>query len=142
MPTAMNEVSRGLSWLMTTLTGDATLTASLPGGVWRDMAPAGSATPFCVVSLQSATDVIGAGGYRQMVNCLFQINLAAPASQYPTLVTASDRLDVLLGRASGQTSDAYILSCTREQTIELPRLEDGVLWSTRRTLQRILISSL
>lgn len=141
MPTAMNETSRGMSWLYSTLSGDATLAALLPGGVWRDMAAPGSATPFLVISLQSATDVIAAGGYRQMVNALFQINLAAPASQYATIVSASDRVDALLGRTSGQTSDAYILSCTREQTLELPRVEDGVLWSTRRTLQRILISS-
>ena len=141
MTTPMNETSRGFSWLYSLLTGDATLAGLLPGGWSRDMADPGTPTPFGVFSLQSATDVKGAGGYRQMVNALYQITIAGPATEYAIIVAASDRVDVLLGRASGSTTDAYILSATREQTIELPKLEDGVLWSTRRILERIYISS-
>lgn len=142
MPTPMNEVSRGVEWLYSTLSGDATLNGLLPGGWSRDMAEPGTPTPFGVIGLQSSTDVLGAGGYRQMVNAVFQLSIMGPASEYPAIVAASDRVDVLLGRASGSVSDAYILSCTREQTLELPKVEDGVLWSSRRVLQRLLISSM
>lgn len=145
MPAQINESSRGLAWLYSTLTSDATLAGLVPGGWWRDMAPPGTAQPFGILTQQSATDVLGSYAQRLMVTALYQVKVCSPASQFATLASAADRLDALIGHTSNLTApsgDATILSCYREQALALSELpSDGVLWSHVGGLYRVLITA-
>lgn len=142
----MQETYRAHLWLQTVLTGDTAFMAIVTGGVYADVAPAGTSAPYAVHTVQAATDVLGSAATRVMTSHVAQVVIYGPSTSYATLATAADRMDTLLGLArNGSTSDSTILACYREQEIDLSELVSAsngasVVWKRVGGLYRLLIT--
>ena len=129
------ESASGYLWLQATLQAASAVTSALPGGIWRGVAKAGSATPYAVVGQQApGKDIAGVAGHRLWHDVLFRISVWGPASDYAALVTAASAIDTALQRKSGEAPDssAYISSCVRESTLTPDSApgSPGVTWAT------------
>jgi hypothetical protein len=96
-----HEGAYGLQWLKSILLADSTLTGFAPGGIFRGLAPLGTATPFIIISLMSGIDVLTMNAVRLISQPLYQIKAVGPANITATIVSAASEIDVLLGRSSG-----------------------------------------
>lgn len=138
----MNEVTRALQWIETTLSASSAVTAALPGGVWRGIAPVGTPAPYAVYIHQGGSDVAGVAGIRLMTTGVYQVvaygPTSGPSANFAALSDAADAIDVALQRASGPAgSDAYTLSCVRDQPVMLDEVVSGVQWSRVGGLYRL-----
>ncbi len=95
------EVYYGRQWLKSVLAADSVLTGYAPGGIWYSSAPSGTATPYIILSLQSAIDVLTMNAHRLMVQPLYQIRAFGPAAISTTIAAAAAEIDLLLARTSG-----------------------------------------
>jgi hypothetical protein len=136
-------------FLETVLGGDSTLTGYAPGGVWRSMAPPGTATPFVIIARQAGTDVVTMNGVRLITDQLYQVRAVGPATSSATIALAAARADRLLGGPPGapvsgsvivsSVQEGQILSCYREQQIMLDEIINGELWTNIGGLYRIIV---
>lgn len=95
------EVYYGFQWLKSVLAADSTLAGYAPGGIWRALAPSGTATPFIVIAFQAGTDVLTMNAIRLFVNPLYQVKMVGPATVSTTLAAGAAEIDLLLARTSG-----------------------------------------
>ena len=133
------EQATGFKWLSSMLSSDTQLLAAAPGGVWRDLAPPDTATPYMIVSLQAGQDVLTANAFRLFVYGVYQIKAVGPGNNYSGIVTAASRVDALLGRTSGTTTNGIILACYRETPLAVSEIVDGELWNNLGGFYRIAI---
>lgn len=137
----LNEAAEGMEYLYAKLSGDSTLLGYATGGVWSDMAPPGTATPFVVVGMQSETDTLTMNVFRILSRALFQVKAVGPATQRTAIRNAANRIDTLLGRTSGTTTNAIIEACYRDGVINIPEIVDGALWTNLGGFYRLEIAS-
>lgn len=133
------EVALGLDFLYTTLSNDPTLTSLVPGGVFRAFAPPTTSTPYIIIALQSATDVITMNAFRLYENALYQVKVIGPILEMNTLVQAASEIDTLLGLTSGTVTNGHILYCYRESPLQVDELVNGVQWTNIGGLYRLAI---
>lgn len=141
-----HEIALGFEWLYSTLSADTTLAGFAPGGVWRALAPPGTATPFVVLVHQAGTDAVTMNGFRMLDDLLFQVKAVGPANITATVASAAERIDILLGGppgtpASGATADnlGQVLACYRQSPLQLDELVSGELWTNMGGLYRMII---
>lgn len=137
--THLNESPGVLGWLTSTLGGDATLAGYAPGGVWRGMAPDGTATPYVIVARQGGRDLVLPGAIRVWDDATYLVKVVGPATQDATLASAASRIDALLQGASGTNgSDTRVLSCEGVAVVDTDELIAGASGSeVWRSLGRI-----
>ena len=145
-----SEATIAFTFLVSTLGGDGTLAGYLPGGIWRDIAPPGTAlSPWLVFGSQSSNDVLNATGIRLLTNDLYQVRVVGPQSQDATIENAAARVDALL-MPGGQplrnvavAGGGVIQACFRVQQIAIPEVVAGsagdTLWRNRGGVYRIQI---
>lgn len=92
-----HEAMYGFQWLMSVLSVDATLLGFAPGGVWRSLADAGTATPFVILAYQAGSDVLTMNAVRLMTTHLYQVKAVGPASMNSQILSAASRIDALIG---------------------------------------------
>lgn len=135
-----HELASAQEWLYTTLSGDATLAGYAPGGVYPDLAPDGTATPYVVFSLQSpGVDSLTMAAVRVLANPLYQVVCVAEASKFVAVANAASEIDDLLKRTSGTVTGGYIGSCYREQPVEKAELINTVVWKSLGGLYRLAV---
>lgn len=138
----MLEPARAIAWTIATLRATSAFTAAVPGGVHEGVAPAGTAYPYCVVTLQSpGADRMGIAGYRLFAAPLIQVAVWGLAENgWAPLVTAVDAADSVLHQArnasAGPNADATVLSSLREQPVMRTPTIDGVAYSVLGGLYR------
>src|SRR5262245_5076262 len=137
----INEAAEAYEFLYAKLHGDATLLGYAPGDVWPDLAPPGTTTPFVVITLQSETDTLTATAFRILSRPLFQIKAVGPATQRAAIRNAANRIDALLARTSGVTTNAVIEACYRDGVFNIPEIVDGKLWTSIGGFHRLEIAS-
>jgi hypothetical protein len=135
----MSALQAGFQFLMTTLGGDATLLASLTGGVHQSAAPIGTATPFGIFAAQSLNDMNSATALRIYSPDLFLVKAVGPATVDAALITAADRIYTLLNRVNATVAAGTILASYREQEFYFTELVNGYLWEHIGGLYRIQI---
>lgn len=125
-----NEVADGLNFLYTTLASDTALQAAAPGGVWRNIAPEATATPFVIIGWQGGIDHMTATANRLYSEIIYRVEAVGESQQFTALVTAANRIDALLGliRLAAQ-SNYTVLACYRQQAMQREQVVDGVTWS-------------
>jgi hypothetical protein len=126
----MMEGMRAIQWLVTKLSGDATITANATGGIFRGQAPSGTGLPFMIIQQQGSRDVDGAPGFRFFTEQVIVVKAIGRSTQDTTLVTIMDRVDALIQRGSGTASGSTIYQCLREQEIIFDEEAGGVLMTT------------
>lgn len=136
-----HEVQIALSWLYTTLTGDATLTALLSGGahgIWRAYAPPGTLPPYVIFGQQSGgNDTLTMNAVRLLTNPLYQVKCVGPASNMQPILDAASEIDNLLKRTAGSATGGIVSVCYRESPLETDEIVDGELWSNVGGLYRL-----
>lgn len=121
----MDESLEGLAWLLSTLQANATIIATMTGGVHALQASEGAAYPYVVVTPMAPRDVIGAAGTRLMVDGTYQVRIWGDATQSDTMQSALNTADSLLQQTRHQTTPsglAEVLFC--ERVNPLPPLPD------------------
>ena len=136
-----HEVLIAFEFLYTTLSSDSQLQGYASGGTWRGMAPVSTVPPFTVMSFMSATDTLTMNRVRLLSNPLIQVKASGPSSLTAQIGQAASRIDTLLKRVSGSTSDGLILSCSQESPLMLDELVNGVQWTNIGGLYRLQIQS-
>jgi hypothetical protein len=96
-----HEGAYGLQWLKSILLGSSALTIDAPGGIWRGLAPPGTATPFIIIAFMSGPDILTMNAIRLMTQPLFQVKAVGPASMTTQIVWAASDIDTLLGSTRG-----------------------------------------
>jgi NAD(P)-dependent dehydrogenase (short-subunit alcohol dehydrogenase family) len=134
----MLETVRSAEWIYETLHNDATLMA-LVTGVYRGLAPANTVAPWIVFSHQSGRDVMVNSAYRVMVNELWLVKVVAPSTSMATLVSAADRIDVLLHNSKGALTDATVMEMAREMPVAVDELVNGVLYTNLGGTYRVWV---
>ena len=138
-----NEAATGLAMLNTVLTGDATLMA-LVTGVFRDVAPEGTAPDWIVIGHQSDQDTLSGVGSRIMTRHVDRVLVVGPESDGANIRAAADRLDALLQPAGLPLRNSNgTLACYREQALLLssivPGSGSGAAWLLLGGLYRVEI---
>lgn len=135
MPPNIYEPGRALIWLETVLAPLAS------GGVWHGIAPVGVTTPFIVYALQTGNDLMQIGADRVWNDGLYAVKVCGPSTMSGTLATIADSVDATLHHAGGVNvgTDSVMLSCTREQTLILPEVVNGVTWLNYILIYRIYV---
>lgn len=147
-----NEVFLGFQFIYAMLSADSTLAGLAPGGVWRGLAPPGTATPYVVLVYQAGTDAVTMNGYRMIVDALYQVKAVGPANISETIAAASARLDKLLGGPPSQpasgaviinaVNEGQVLACYRQSPLMLDELVSGELWTSIGGLYRTEIEQI
>lgn len=132
----MNEAAYIDRWLYSVLHGDGTLLGLAPGGVWADVAPEDTATPFVRFSLQDASDLMVVNGQRVWTNTLYLVAGVADGTSYPAAV--ADRIDTLLHNVGSTVAPLIVLSSQRESIFRLPETEGERSWRHLGGMFRIL----
>lgn len=117
----MKVVEMGLYSL---LSGDATLSGYAPGGVWRNIAPAGTDGVVVTFGQQSSVDTY-TFSERAMVDMLYQVKAVAPGGSAGTAWDAADRIDSLLTDGSLTIGSGTVLRVRRQSSISLTETDGG-----------------
>ncbi len=138
-----SEVMAGFQWLYSVLMADSMLAGYAPGGLWRSMAPPGTATPYMMMAFQGGTDSTTLNGYRELVDALYQVKAVGPASISAQIANAAARLDALIGSppTKGSVPGAYISASYRDSPLQMDELVAGELWTNIGGLYRLEIQS-
>lgn len=137
---SVHELTSAEAWLNATLSDDSTLLGYAPGGVFADLAPDGTATPYVIFTLQSpGADSLTMNVVRLLTNPLYQVVVVAESSKMTAIVNAASRLDDLLKRTAGTATGGDISSCYREQPVEKTQLINTVKWKSVGGLYRLQI---
>jgi hypothetical protein len=131
------EASAAEEFIYGTLTGDATLTALVTGGVWNTQAEQGSVYPLLLYQFMSGLDYAAVGAERVWTNLIYMVKVIADTADFSVMNAAVARIDQLLHRASGTVADGSVWSCTREQVIRLPDSVAGSQYRQAGGLYRI-----
>jgi hypothetical protein len=129
----VNEVYPETRFLTRVLSGDRRLSAECPGGVHRDVAPAGTRLPYVLLVRMSGADWRGIGRANRLGGeSVYQAKVVGDGARLAPLEAAAHRLDELLEVAEGfepgdpETGlpriDFYGLA--REGVIDLPERTD------------------
>lgn len=130
MPTT-TESALALTWMESTLSGDATLQGLAPGGVLQTFALPGTTAPYTLVKYVSGNDHVIFGGGRAYSEMRFHAFVTGPFSALSTIQSAAARIDTLLTVAT-QTAvtGGTIIASFRDQPINQDEYVDGQKWSS------------
>jgi len=99
------------------LRADSVLMAAAPGGVFRDVAPAGVSEPYGIVTLQSAADAYGIAGCAALERAVYLVKWVQEANASAGVQAAADRAHVVLQGATLTASDRRVLNVQRVERI-------------------------
>lgn len=139
-----NEVDVAFQWIQGTLSGDGTIQATAPGGVWRAEAQDGITPPYVAITYlpQQSRDEIAFGAVRVFSDLFFDVCAAGPASTLASIASAASQIDVLL-TIKDQTAitGGTIISSYRTQPSESDPLIDGTRWNYTGGVYRVRIKA-
>ncbi|MGH2519756.1 MAG: tail completion protein gp17 [Chloroflexota bacterium] len=109
------------TWLYTQLANDATMQGLVgnPARVYAGLGPEGAPFPYLVYQYMAGPDVIATGGARVMTRALYTIKAVDKSSSFVTCRTIMNQVETIIENQTGSTADTRILSCIREQPLEL-----------------------
>lgn len=137
------EQDAAAQWIYSTLHGDATLQALAPGGigVYEAIAPEGSAFPSIVFQILSGHDVMVVGATRIFSELVVLVKAIGKQSTFAALAPIVARVDQLLHKGSGSTSDGQTWGSVREQPFRLAEVSNGIEFQSSGGLYRLYVTS-
>jgi hypothetical protein len=111
-------------WLYDRLTNDATL-MNLVTAVYSDIAPEDAVYDFVLMSLpnQGGVSRQTANADRVYDSLRYLIRVVGETESYGALDAAASRIETLLHKASGVTSNGQVLACTYEEPFRMPEVD-------------------
>jgi hypothetical protein len=91
--------------------------------------------------VQSETDTLTTNVFRLLARVIFQVKVVCPVTQNVAQRNAANRIDTLIGRTSGTTTNAIIEACWRDGAFNIPEIIDGKLWTSIGGFHRLDIAS-
>ena len=136
-------MARPLTMPVSLHTGDATLQALAPGGigVYEAIAPEGSAFPSIVFQILSGHDVMVVGATRIFSELVVLVKAIGKQSTFAALAPIVARVDQLLHKGSGSTSDGQTWGSVREQPFRLAEVSNGIEVQSSGGLYRLYVTS-
>ena len=106
------------------LANDATLTTAAPGGVYRDIAPQGVASPFVIVTQMAHGDeyAIGSQAYEELT---YLVKAVGSGTSGNAAQTAADRIHALLQGATLTITGYRSLIVQRAERVGYVEVEDA-----------------
>lgn len=141
------ELDTAEGWLYATLHADSTL-ETLVEGSGRDwlyntsggaLVPTDAVYPLVTYQFQSGVDVMEVSSIRIMVNTLYLVSVWAKKADFAAVKDAAARLDVLLHRAAGTTSDGTVFGCRREDPFRQATTPNGVAFRRAGGIYRLFV---
>lgn len=132
-----HEVVDGYQYIDARLRANSSLMALIPGGIWRDVAPTTTQTPYVVIGFQAGIDVNTANGIRVMTDTQFQARVSAPRSLSSKTGQAAALVDQILRQRvmiNGNT-----ISCHRESPLFYGEVVSGDTWDHLGGIYSLLI---
>lgn len=138
---SVHELVSAETWLYGVLSNDTTLLGYAPGGVFADLAPDGTLTPYVIFNAQSpGVNSLTMNGVRLLSNPLYQVVATGPASQMSSIANAAAEIDKLLKPpASGTVAGGYISSSYQETPLMLSQVINTVKWKSIGGLYRLSV---
>ncbi len=113
----------GYAWLQATLKADPVLQASALGvdpRVYQDWAPEGIPIyPFVLIRNVTAIPLMALGAQDVYTNCLFDVFVVNRDNSRLSMKPIANRLDVVLNRARGTTTDGVVWFCHKADMGEI-----------------------
>lgn len=123
------DITRIDEWLYDLFSANATITSTVGGRIYGDVAPQGSTFPLVLFAFLGGADKVITFSSR-FTNAIYLIRAVGRGSSYDSIELLADRLDVLLGNAVPTNGvvvrDIRIASCNREQPFQRKDTTDGV----------------
>lgn len=110
--------------IYSTLSGDATLTSLAPGGVWRGVAPTGTAGVWLVFNQISESDSYALKA-RAFTESVYQVKAIAPGESALPAWNAAARIEFLLTDKALVMPAGTLLSCRRSQVVSMTETDGG-----------------
>lgn len=137
---SVHELVSAEEWLYSVLAKDTTLQGYAPGGVFADLAPDGTPTPYVIYTDQSGgADSRTMNGVRLLTNPLYQVIAVAEVSKFSAVASAASRIDDLLKLDKGTATGGYISSCIREEPVTKNEEINAVKWKSVGGMYRLQI---
>lgn len=117
--------------LLATLKADATLTTRAPGGVYRDMAPQGTAEPFVIVTLMAHLDIPQFGDAPAYEEGRFLVKAVGQGTSATATESAADRIHALLNGGTLTVTGFTHMGTWREERISYVEADGSARWQHR-----------
>lgn len=125
-------------WLRATLTGDATVHATVGDRIYRWPAPAGVTYP-CVTYDYQGTDMDGTLGDGDALSALtYRVVVICRSADALSLDTVASRIDTLLDGVSS-TQDGTVLRFTRMEDVSEPEVSNAERYETLGGVYRVWV---
>lgn len=137
------EQDAAAQWIQTTLGGDATLQALVAGGigVYESVAPEGSAFPSIVFQILAGHDVMVTNATRLFSELVVLVKAVTNVASFAAIAPIAARIDLLLHKGSGTTSDGQTWGSVREQPFRLAEVSNGIQYRSSGGLYRLYVTS-
>lgn len=138
-------------FLVSTLTGDATIASYVGARVWMDVAPqvdpaTGVATlyPIVLISLVSAQDVLAMGGVRGMSRLCYRVAAVGEGGGISDIQPIADRIDAIIGSVRNGVavvagSTYNILGVVRDRPWQRTGVDEGLVYNQLGGEYRLLV---
>lgn len=112
-------------WIYSTLAGDSALADLVGDHIYGPIVPDEIDVPYVTFQLISLLDVnTAAGGYRIMVDALYQVKVVAETTSQDDIAPIAARVDTLLNVRNADTGTGFV-TCIREGIISTAEVVDG-----------------
>jgi hypothetical protein len=116
----MIETVEAERWLYAKLSGDSVLNTAVSGRIYAYEAPEGAAFPYVVFGLGSPQpDKVPVGAPRIWSSLVYDVKVVGETSDAKSLQTIANRIDAVLDRQSGNTTNATVVYCGRQLPISM-----------------------
>jgi hypothetical protein len=142
MSTEIETVDLIEAWLYDVLSHDDTLVGLVEGRVSNSLSSAPLKAPYVTFLMQSSRDVTGHSGDRISTDNLYIVKGVSQDGSYDEAREIAARISMLLHRPASRVSlTGGSLSCTREQIVEYPEVQDAIQYRHLGAIFRIRASA-
>ena len=113
------------------LKADATLTTRAPGGVYRDMAPLGTAEPFVIVTLMAHLDIPQFGDAPAYEEGRYLVKAVGQGTSATATESAADRIHAVLHGALLTITGFTQMGSWRDERVSYVEADGPVRWQHR-----------
>jgi hypothetical protein len=127
--------------LIAKLTGDATLMAAAPGGVYREVAPQGVQEPFIIVQQMTHEDQYLLRRQEAFESFLYLVKAVQQSMTAAAVQTCADRIHVLLQNGTMSPTGYNLTLMQREERIATVEIDEDrdLRYQHRGGLYRVIV---
>lgn len=141
-PTLLNEEVAAQLWLKGFLEADGTLMGMLNGGVYLRTTPTTAGLPLVKIDIQDREDLMVVEMHRIWSNITYLVRGVTRGPDWTEVQAIANRIDQLLHRANGSSTDVNVQQVYREETFTDETVEGGDLYHHAGGIYRLLVQAI